>query len=138
MRIQVSDLSEPALLPPPSCSTTYLAQVPSTKSVTTREWRNWNPYFRTGTSFDGSFAATATNHYNDYVNLSSTRPYREVEYTPDPLSRITRETAPHTASAGPAATEFAYGVKVTDPRGLGTTYLVSTRGLVAERRWTEE
>jgi YD repeat-containing protein len=74
-----------------------------------REQRNWNPYFRTGTSFDGSFAASAAAHYNAYPNLSSTTPYREVEYTPDGRSRVKRETAPCTASAGPAATEYAQG-----------------------------
>jgi RHS repeat-associated protein len=202
-------------------TTTYLAHVPSTQSVTTREWldglgrpiqthvqdsvsryvvtateydgmgrewRNWNPYYRTGTSYDGSFSANAAAHYNAYPNLSSTTPYRELEYTPDPLSRMKRESAPHSASTDPAVTEHAYGVeaatsrswteeidalgnrtrrytdafgheveivlgygspdatttlleydalgrrvKATDPRGLETTYLVSTRGLLRER-----
>ena len=89
--------------------------------------RQYRPFARTTTGFLTTLEATVQSWYNSYLGGSGARPWTETTYTPDPLSRVKRVTAPsggaapqnaHTTSVYTTNTSTKYlGLEVTDPTG---------------------
>jgi RHS repeat-associated protein len=75
-----------------------------------REWRVWKPYPRTSSAYDTNFTTNATSWYNTYHATGSAKPYREIQYTADALSRVKKEIPEYIGTSQGPSVQYAYGV----------------------------